>query len=257
MVSQQLYMKWIAFRCLMLSQVAQGGDTGWLICRMLAQMFPQHCLAHHVNMAVAREPTAQKHPEIFKLWHQHGRRDGLSQSEKEQFDRAKQFQKEGSGYFAIHSTRPMALAYSMTDSPIGLLAWIYDKLTLWTDQYPWTEDEILTWISIYYFSTPGPAASFNTYYSNEHRKPLSAFDQAAEYTSSPLGISRFSKEILNMPKIWTRTLGPIIFENEHDRGGHFAAFEVPELLVQDVRTMFGKGGGAYGVVSGASGYLEQ
>lgn len=206
-------------------------------------------------MAVPREPTVDRHPEVFKLWRERGAHDGLSRTEKEQLDRARHFQKEGSGYFAIHSTRPMALAYSMTDSPIGLLAWIYDKLTLWTDEHKWTADEILTWVSIYYFSIPGPASSFNTYYSNQHRKPQSAFDRAAEYTNSPVGISRFNKEILNLPKLWNLTLGPIVFENEHDRGGHFAAFEVPQLLVHDVRVMFGKNGGAYDMVNGANGYI--
>ena len=223
---------------------------------MLAQMYPQHCKAHHINMSVPREANLLKHPELLKQWEEKDGFNGLSAREKTQLDRARFFQKEGTGYFAIHSTRPIALAYSMTDSPVGLLSWIYDKLYLWTDSYPWTPDEILTWVSIYYFSTPGPGASFNTYYQNVHRKPLSAFDQAVEYTDSPLGISRFDKEILNLPKLWNRMLGPIVFEREHDRGGHFAAFEVPELLVGDVRAMFGKGGGAYGVIDGLNGYNE-
>ena len=132
----------------------------------------------------------------------------------------------------------MALAYGMADSLVGILTWIYDKLKLWTDGYPWTYDEILTWVSIYGFSTAGPTASFNTYYSNQHRKPLTAFDQAAEYTDVPLGISRFDKEILNLPKLWHKSLGPIVIVWAHGIRGHFAAFEVPELLVGDLRKMF-------------------
>ena len=57
-----------------------------------------------------------------------------------------------------------------------------------------------------------------------------------------------------MPKLWSRTLGPIIFEREHPNGGHFAAFEQPEALAEDVRTMFGRGGGAFDVVEGLNGY---
>ena len=172
-----------------------------MISRMLAQMYRGHCVAHHINMAAPREPTKSKHQELYKKWQEQDGFNGLSSSEKVQLERARHFRNEGSGYFAIHSTRPMALAYSMTDSPVGLLSWIYDKLTLWSDSYPWTADEILTWVSIYYFSTGGPGSSFNTYYSNQHRKPLSAFEQVLEYTDSPLGISRFNKEILNMPKL--------------------------------------------------------
>lgn len=118
-----------------LRQVAQGGDTGWLVSRMLARNYPEHCLAHHVNMAVPRPPNKNTHPEIYHQWTEQGGFDGMSETEKSQLSRSREFQKEGSGYFAIHTTRPMALAYAMTDSPVGLLAWIYDKLTMWTDDY--------------------------------------------------------------------------------------------------------------------------
>ncbi|KAK5175812.1 uncharacterized protein LTR77_000952 [Saxophila tyrrhenica] len=221
--------------------VAQGGDTGYLICRLLARHYPTHCLAHHINMSVPNEPSRTNHPDIYQKWVTAGGFEGLSDSEKLQLSNTQNFLKEGSAYFAIHSTRPMASAYSMTDSPVGLLAWIYDKLHVWTDDYKWTSDEILTWVSIYYFSTAGPAASFNTYYSNHHRRPLTAFEQAVEYIDVPVGVSRFDKEILHMPKLWDLTLGPIVFQAEHFEGGHFAAVEKPELLVGDLRKMFGRG----------------
>ena len=206
-------------------------------------------------MAVPSEPTPTDHPEIFDQWQKQGGFSGLSAAEQARLNRARDFQREGSGCFAIHSTRPMTLTYAMTDSLEGLLSWILDKLHLWTDAYSWTPDEILTWISIYYFGTAGPAASFNAYYSHQHRQPVSAFAQAVRYTDVPVGISRFSKEILNMAKLWNRTLGPIVFEAEHESGGGFAAFEVPDLLVQDLRSMFGRGGGAYNIIEVASGYV--
>lgn len=207
-------------------------------------MYLRSCVAHHINMSTPNEPSREKSPEIYVAWQKEGAFDGLDASEKEGLERAEHFKKEGSGYFAIHATRPIALAYAMTDSPVGLLAWIYDKLVTWMDNYEWTADEVLTWVSVYYFSTTGPAASFNTYYSNQHRQPISAFDKVVEHDDVPVGISRFRKEILNLPKLWNLSLGPVVFEAEHLKGGHFVAYEVPELLVGDLRKMFGKHGGA-------------
>jgi hypothetical protein len=86
-------------------------------------------------MAVPRPPSREVHPEIHKQWTAQGGFQGLSESEKRQIERSRDFQKEGTGYFAIHTTRPMALAYGISDSPLGLLAWIYDKLVMWSDGY--------------------------------------------------------------------------------------------------------------------------
>lgn len=72
------------------------------------------------------------------------------------------------GYFNEQSTKPQTIGYALADSPVALLAWIYEKLHDWTDDYPWTEDEILTWVSIYWFSTAGPAASVRIYYEASH-----------------------------------------------------------------------------------------
>jgi hypothetical protein len=69
---------------------------------------------------------------------------------------------------------------------------------------------------------------------------MTAFEQAVQYVDVPVGISRFDKEILSMPKLWNLTLGPIVFQAEHWTGGHFAAFEEPDLLVGDLRKMFAK-----------------
>lgn len=115
---------------------------------MLALNYPKHCVAHHVNMAVPRPPNKDTHPDIHKQWTEQGGFDGLSESEKTQIARSRNFQKEGTGYFAIHTTRPMALAYSMTDSPVGLLSWIYDKLTMWTDDYTYVLHESSVSLSI-------------------------------------------------------------------------------------------------------------
>lgn len=69
------------------------------------------------------------------------------------------------------ASKPQTLAYALNDSPVALLAWIYEKLHDWTDSYPWTDDEIFTWISIYQFSRAGPGAAHRIYYEVNHTAP--------------------------------------------------------------------------------------
>lgn len=210
---------------------------------------PKHCKAHHINSAVPAEPTAKSHPEL----HAKVKDTPLTEGELAGLGRTAKFFKEGNGYLRQLSTKPLTIAYSLTDSPIGLLAWIYEKLHDWTDNYPWTNNEILTWVSIYYFSKSGPAAANSFYFEMEHAEP-GAFVAAQAYVDVPLGISRFPKDSILLPKLWNSTMGPIVFEKEHSSGGHFAAWEQPDALVQDLRTMFGKGSGVYHCVNGRSGY---
>ncbi|KAK4173562.1 Alpha/Beta hydrolase protein [Triangularia setosa] len=100
-----------------------------------------------------------------------------------------------------------------------------------------TDDEILTWISIYHFSDAGPEASCRIYYENAHSPSAKKVE---EYNLGvKLGVSTFPKDLLMSPSSHCQTLGPLVFEKWHDRGGHFAAWEVPELLVEDLRVMFG------------------
>ena len=175
-----------------------------------------------------------------------------SKAEKEGIARSEWFRKEGCGYNELQSTKPQTLGYSLHDSPVGLLAWIYEKLHDWTDSYPWTDDEILTWVSIYWFSTAGPAASARIYYETRHSNAVRIFGKYIPHVK--LGLSYFPKDLELPPRTWGRTLGPVVFEADHEDGGHFAAHERPEQLAQDLFAMFGKGGGAYGVVEGKSGY---
>lgn len=84
--------------------------------------------------------------------------------EKEGLARTQQWAKSGTGYFHIQTTKPQTMGYLLADSPAGLLGWIYEKLHSWTDGYKWTDEEICTWISIYWFSRAGPAANVRTYY---------------------------------------------------------------------------------------------
>ncbi|CAA7271341.1 unnamed protein product [Cyclocybe aegerita] len=155
------------------------------------------------------------------------------------------------GYFMEQATQPQTLGYGLTDSPAGLLAWIYEKLVSWTDSYPWEDDEVLTWVSIYWFSRAGPAASLRIYY--EVNKAYPTLSTKAELTEIPMGHSYFPKELIVLPRRWLKASN-LVFESSHETGGHFAAHEKPQELVDDLRKMFGKGGPTFGVVSGKTGY---
>ncbi|KAH7917422.1 alpha/beta-hydrolase, partial [Leucogyrophana mollusca] len=179
--------------------------------------------------------------------------------EKAGLERTAWFRSKGRGYFAQQSTQPQTLVYALADSPVGLLAWIYEKLVLWTDNHPWTEDEgdmadaviiVLTWISIYLFSRAGPAASLRIYFELEGNS--SSF--LSKCPTIPMGASYFPKELIVVPQAWVRKANNVVFESKHQSGGHFAAHEKPGELVDDLRKMFGKGGPAYGVVPGKTGY---
>lgn len=176
-------------------------------------------------------------------------------------------------------TRPQTLGYGLHDSPVGLLAWIYDKMHTWSDNYSWTDEEILTWVSVYYFSTAGPMASTRIYYeaSAPKRSGSAAIseDESQEdllekkdlnYMSldQVLGVrapqcvrfavAQFAEEIIMCPMAWCRSIGDIVQETEYDRGGHFAAWEVPELLASDIKRFLSNNGPAYGAVANRNGY---
>ena len=223
---------------------------GCAVARFMAMKYgPKHCKAHYITNAAPAEPTAESFPELYAKV----RATLLSESELAGLARSGHFNTDGNGYYRQQATRPQTLGYSMADSPIGLLAWIYEKLHDWVDDYTWTDDEVLTWVSIYYFSTAGPAAANNIYYENEHRQPA-MFPAMQVYMDVPLGIARFPKDLILLPKLWHHTMGPIVYESEHESGGHFASWERPDAVVKDLRAMFGKIGGAFGCVKGKNGY---
>lgn len=159
----------------------------------------------------------------------------------------------GRGFFALLSTKPQTVAFSLNDSPAGLLAFIYEKLHDWTDDYAWTDDAILTWISIYWFSEAGPGASGYIYYERQNEKGWD-LPKLQSYVDKPLGFHYFPKELANLPKQWLNGLGRVVLIGESDKGGHFGAYERPDAIVADLNKMFGRGGGAYGVVEGRTGY---
>ncbi|KAK6064579.1 epoxide hydrolase [Seiridium cupressi] len=235
--------------------VTQGGDWGWAITRAMSFYYPESARAQHLNLSPATPPVLLKHPLLaiastVKPW---------TKREKEGLARSQWFQKEGSGYNVLQGTKPQTVGYALNDSPVALLGWIYEKLHDWTDDYPWTDDEVLTWISIYWFSTAGPAASVRLYYESMHEEKTekgekrssregNMWTKMTRYQNVKVGLGRFPRDIVALPDVWTRQLGNIVYEKNHERGGHFAAWEKPEALIGDLRTMFGKNGGASGVV---------
>ncbi|KAG6902542.1 hypothetical protein C0995_015360 [Termitomyces sp. Mi166 len=234
--------------------VTQGGDWGGWITRKIAAVYgPKQTKAWHTNFPTSGPPTISRP----LLWLRHAV-SGLpllayNKNEKAGFERTAWYRQWSSGYYAEQTTRPQTIGYSLADSPVGLLAWIYEKLVEYTDNYKWDDDEILTWISVYWFSRAGPTASIRIYY--EALKGAGGKDlfSVVVHTKIPVGYSHFQKEVAVLPRSWTRVPN-LVFEAEHDEGGHFAAYEKPEILVGDLRKMFGKGGGAFGVVESKNGY---
>ena len=219
--------------------------------RTIGLLFPEHCLASHINMIrTLGPPTWTKHP-LLAL---QNALTPFSARDHAGFARTKWFVEEGTGYRQEQSTKPQTLGYSLADSPVGVLAWIYEKLHDWTDDYHWTDDEILTWISIYWFSTAGPTASLRIYYEATHVAPGGVHrDRTSQWIPKvKLGLLHSPKELSVIPHIWARTLGPTVFESEKTKGGHFAAWEIPDEVIGDLQKMFGKGGPCYQIVKSKS-----
>ncbi|ETS81301.1 hypothetical protein PFICI_06303 [Pestalotiopsis fici W106-1] len=227
----------------------QGGDWGFAITRAMGHLYPSHARAQHINLLPARPPSFFRHPILaaesaLRPW---------SDADRAGLARSQWFQKEGSGYNQIQATKPQTVGYALADSPAALLSWIYEKLHDWSDEYPWTEDEICTWLSIYWFSTAGPAASVRLYYENTHEPGADGhrgnlWDKMMSYQPHvKVGLARFPRELLVVPAVWSRQLGHVVYEKTHERGGHFAAWEAPQAIIGDLRAMFGKKGAAAGV----------
>ncbi|RYC58542.1 hypothetical protein CHU98_g7683 [Xylaria longipes] len=240
----------------------QGGDWGFLITRAMGMRYaPKHIKAQHLNLDRYPRPTLTKSPVAFVRTLVSALITGFSEREKKGFERSKWFQEEGSGYFKVQSTKPQTLGYGLADSPVALLAWIYEKLVDWTDEYPWTEDEVCTWISIYWFSTAGPRLSLQLYYEIMHAKDpavlkekeaegiwASDADDIVAWQDVKVGLAHFPRDVLALPGYWGHGLGHIVYDKNHERGGHFAAWEHPDAIVGDLRAMFGPNGGAEGSV---------
>src|ERR687894_203717 len=211
---------------------AQGGDVGAGIVGMLAGLDSDHVAAVHTNSdplggigALAYLPEGA------------ARLDSLSEVDRGAVEQTRAISEEGSGYLKLQSNRPQTIAYSLTDSPVGQLAWIVENFKEWTDaaaELPEDAvdlDQLLTNVSLYWFTRTGaPAANFlyETGHSTEWGAPGTAPQGWALFAAQP-----FVRAMMDPG----REIGPW---SEFARGGHFPAMEVPDLLVADVRAFFGR-----------------
>lgn len=140
--------------------VTQGGDWGYEISRGMSFLYPESCKANHLNFDGGFPKEFLLDPPGYLNSH----RTEYTAAEQAGLEHTCEFLVHGTGYDSEQSTKPSTSGYALADSPVALLAWIYEKLHDWTDAYPWTDDEVLTWVSLYWFSAAGPAASCRIYY---------------------------------------------------------------------------------------------
>ncbi len=201
---------------------AQGGDWGSAISRELGLIAGDHIIGVHLNMLfpwVPEDPT------------------DLTDAERSRVETMRRFRATGIGYGAIQSTRPQTLAYGLTDSPAGQLAWIAEKFGEWTDDGLPDEavdrDQLLTNIMVYWL-TRTAGSSARLYY--EAARPGSS--GPPKVSTAPTGLAVFAREIARPIRRFAELSNNIVHWTEFDRGGHFAAMEQPDLLVGDVRAFF-------------------
>jgi microsomal epoxide hydrolase len=149
------------------------------------------------------------------------------------------WQKDGVGYQWIQGTRPQTLAYALTDSPVGLAAWIIEKFRAWSDcdgdiEARFSKDFLLTNVMIYWV-TGAIGSSFWPYYAIRHGEPALPPD---ERIPVPAGHARFPKEMAQVPRSWAEKVYDIRRWTVMDSGGHFAAAEEPEALAAEIRAFF-------------------
>ena len=205
---------------------AQGGDFGAFISPALGRVDPDHVVGVHVNAAtVGFIPFGEVDPTVLAE---------LTEAEKVRLDRMNAFLAEGNAYFQIQATRPQTLSYGLTDSPIGQLAWIVEKFKEWThgDGLPEDavdRDRLLTNVMLYWLTgTAGSAA--NIYYESMHSHNWPT------PSGVPTGVAVFAEDITI--RRYAEEGNAIVHWSEFDRGGHFAALEAPDLLIEDIRLFF-------------------
>ena len=202
--------------------VAQGGDWGAGVTTALGHLRPPGLAAIHLNWQFVFPETLPPHPSF---------------EEQRAIDGAHAFLTDGYGYFREQATRPQTVGYGLADSPAGQAAWIYEKFQAWTDNKGNPEDELsrdqmLDDISLYWF-TNSAASSARIYWEDKNA------NFAGGRLDLPVAATVFPHEIFRAPKSWAEQTYPhLIYWNEVDRGGHFAAFEQPELFTREMRAAF-------------------
>lgn len=205
--------------------LAQGGDWGAAVTTQIGVQNRGRCRAIHLNLPLGSPPPeAAKNP---------------TPAEAKALALMKRYSYTESGYAILQSTRPQTVGYSLVDSPAGQAAWILEKFWSWTDcqghpENVLSRDELLDNIMLYWL--PGSGASSARLYWESFRK---SFAGPVQTVSIPTGCSQFAKELSQPPREWVeRRYTNINYWNEVPKGGHFAAFEQPDLFVDEVRRCF-------------------
>jgi len=212
--------------------VSQGGDWGSVISDVMARQAPKGLIGIHVNMPATVPPDVAR-----ALADGDAAPAGLSAAEKAAFDQLNSFYKLGCGYSAMMVTRPQTVGYGLTDSPVGLASWIYDKIAAWTNtngepERELSKDDMLDDITLYWV-TNSAVSSARLYWENNANN-FNAVD-----ISLPAAVTVFPGEIYRAPRSWCeRSYHNLIYWNEVDKGGHFAAWEQPELFSSELRAAF-------------------
>lgn len=204
--------------------VAQGGDIGAGVSLWLARLFPENLIGAHVNYIPGGYRPS---------------RESITTDEQAFVDKAAAWYGAEGAYAALQGTKPQTLSFGLSDSPIGLAAWITEKFRSWSDcggdiESIFSLDAILTDISLYWFSD-ALSASFRLYKENA-RNPL-AFE-AGERVTPPIGVALFPRELPLPPRSWVGRVFNVQRWTQMPKGGHFAAMEQPDLLAEDIRAFF-------------------
>jgi epoxide hydrolase len=208
---------------------AQGSDWGTSISASVGQQDPDHVAGIHLT-----PPLAPPDPATF---------NDLTQRERAALASMKRSAEWESGYSQEQSTRPQTIGYALVDSPAALCAWIIEKFWAWTDcdghpENVLTRDELLDNLMLYWLPGTG-ASSARLYWESSRLVNEWIFGPTDDTVAVPTGCSIFPKEIQRPSRRWAEKRFPDIrYWNEPDRGGHFAAFEQPELFVEEVRAFF-------------------
>jgi len=217
--------------------VSQGGDWGSVVADAMGRQAPQGLIGIHVNMPATVPEEAAK-----ALNNGDPAPAGLSDKEKAAYNALDTFFKKNAGYGAMMVTRPQTVGYGLSDSPAGLAAWMFDKFTQWTysggdAERSLTKDEMLDDITLYWV-TNSAISSARLYWENNNNN----FSSPAQRTTEikvPVAVTVFPGEIYQAPKSWTQRAYPtLVYFNEVNKGGHFAAWEEPQLFATEMRAAF-------------------
>lgn len=214
----------------------QGTDVGTGVAGMLAMIAPDRLIGIHLTGTLAGMPFG---PALDVA--------DLSPADRVRADRFNQFRTDGLGYLHLQVSRPQTLAYALTDSPVAQLAWIVEKFHEWTDpaavlpEDAVDRDQLLTLVSIFWFTAAGASSAHATYDGVQAWRAMAAQSgsaDAAKNTTSrpPVGYAVFAADTTIRSLV--DPTGEIHHWSEFDRGGHFPAMEVPELLAGDIREFF-------------------